>query len=333
MSVLDAVGIGVVIIDTSGEVVLSHSVADELLSRRVESSTLLEVLVESALSAFASEGDTSTNPPPSEETSHQRKIEALDAAGAKSIIGYRSVRSRRLGMIFTLRDITEIEQFRAEKRQLERLSEVGRACAMVAHEIGNPLAAIKATIQSIEREAATAGLQDPISAVYSEIDRLDKTLNQLLGFVRHRPPRKTKSSFSAIVAKASATAEPRMKHVALQKCFSALPLIHVDPDQIAQVLTNLLINAADAMPDGGTVTVSADADEKKIYIRVEDESSGIPKELHDQIFEAFYTTKPAGTGLGLPVCYRIVSDHGGSITLEDRPPGKGTCFWITLPKG
>src|SRR5262249_37807867 len=127
-------------------------------------------------------------------------------SGRKSIIGYRFVRSPTFGTIFTLRDITELERFRAERRQLERLSQVGKACAMVAHEIGNPLAAIKATIQSIEREAAQAGLQDPISAVYREIDRLDKILAQLLGFVRHRTPRKVKTDIVVFFSLASACA-------------------------------------------------------------------------------------------------------------------------------
>src|SRR6185295_13710488 len=121
--------------------------------------------------------------------------------------------SPTFGTIFTLRDITELERCRTERRQLERLSQVGRACAMVAHEIGNPLAAIKATIQSIERDAEGAGLGDPISAVYGEIDRLDRLLRQLLGFVRHPVPRKVKTDLRAVVESARRAAGARLRGV------------------------------------------------------------------------------------------------------------------------
>src|SRR5580692_8837613 len=96
----------------------------------------------------------------------------------------------------------ESEPSGAEREALVRLSQVGRACAMVAHEIGNPLAAIKATLQSIEQEAAAAGLGDTLDAVFREVDRLDHILSQLLGFVRHRAPRRTRASLVEIVARA-----------------------------------------------------------------------------------------------------------------------------------
>ena len=263
------------------------------------------------------------------ERDDQRLIEACDASGRRSIIGYRFVRSPTFGTIFTLRDITELERCRTERRQLERLSQVGKACAMVAHEIGNPLAAIKATIQSIEREAAAAGLQDPISAVYWEIDRLDKILAQLLGFVRHRTPRKVRTELPAVIIKAKSAADAKLKKVVFKTTYSALPPIYADSDQLQQVFLNLFLNSADAMPDGGTLEVLGTVEGERIVIRVVDEGNGIPPDLREQVFESFYTTKPTGTGLGLSVCYRIVTDHGGSIAVESRD--KGTCILITLP--
>ena len=329
-SVLDAIGVGLVLVDDAGEVAVQNTIADELVARRVNKSTLLSLLVDLALTAPASDSAPHKKPP-SNEPADQRLVEAYDLLGRKSIIGYRFVRSPQLGTIFTLRDITELEQFRADRRQLERLSQVGKACAMVAHEIGNPLAAIKATIQSIEREAAAAGLQDPIWAVYREIDRLDKILSQLLGFVRHRAPRKTKADIPTIVAKAKSACAARLGHVVFKASYGPMEPAYVDPDQIAQVLINLFLNGADAMPEGGTLSVSAEVNDKRVAIRVEDEGPGIPPELREQVFESFYTTKQTGTGLGLSICYRIASDHGGSISVEDRR-GKGTCILVTLPK-
>lgn len=327
-TVLDEIGTGLVLLDQDGEVGMTNKIASELINRRVNKTTLLEEIIERAKS------NTPEPPPrdesPSSEPSDQRLIEAYDASGRKSIIGYRFVRSPTFGTIFTLRDITELERFRAERRQLERLSQVGKACAMVAHEIGNPLAAIKATIQSIEREAAAAGLQDPISAVYREIDRLDKILAQLLGFVRHRSPRKVKTDIVAVIAKAKGQADAKLKNITFKATYGMMQPIYADPDQIQQVLLNLLLNGADAMADGGTLEVKAEVQGDRMVIRVEDEGVGIPPELREKVFESFYTTKPTGTGLGLSVCYRIVSDHGGSIDVEGRE-GKGTVFLITLP--
>src|SRR5689334_18946170 len=204
--VLDEIGTGLVLVGQDGEVGMTNKIAAELINRRVNKSSLLEEIIERSRSTEPASREDA----PASEPGDQRLIEAYDVNGRKSIIGYRFVRSPTFGTIFTLRDITEIERFRAERRQLERLSQVGKACAMVAHEIGNPLAAIKATIQSIEREAAAAGLQDPISAVYREIDRLDKILAQLLGFVRHRTPRKVKSDIIAVITKAKGQADAKL---------------------------------------------------------------------------------------------------------------------------
>lgn len=323
VSILDAIGVGLVLVDEKGDMVVQNLIAEELLTRKVKHSTLHRVIVNDALSVIRNAREAGNE--------IQRKVEAYDESGKKSIIGYRFVRSSRLGVIFTLRDITEAEQFRASQRQLERLSQVGKACAMVAHEIGNPLAAIKATIQSIEREAAAAGLKDPISAVYWEIERLDKILNQLLGFVRHRPPHRKKTDLPSIVQKVQSAVAARLKDYDVRVEYKGLEPIYVDADQIAQVLINLLVNSADAMPNGGRISIFAGVEGERIVIRVEDEGPGIAAELREQVFESFYTTKPTGTGLGLSICYRIVSDHGGTISVEDRRE-KGASILVTLPK-
>lgn len=334
-SLLDGIGIGVLLVDGAGDVIVSNAIADELVSRRVNDSPLMSVLVELAKSAFDAE-HSCIDPAvlqgraPACELAGQRRVEAYDAHGRMSVIGYRFVQSPRLGMIFTLRDITEAEKLRAEKRQLARLSQVGRACAMVAHELGNPLAAIKATIQSIEQDAARVGLQDPIAAVYSEIDRLDKILSELRGFVRHRLPRKQKASIVAIVEQAKISAGPKLGHVRFEAHYGRLEPVHVDPDQMGQVLLNLFVNAADAMPDGGTLSVFAEVLDGQLSILVDDDGVGIQREIREHIFEAFFTTKQAGTGLGLSICYRIVSEHGGTIAVEQRPV-KGTRVIVTLP--
>jgi len=203
---------------------------------------------------------------------------------------------------------------------------------MVAHEIGNPLAAIKATIQSIEHEAAAAGLGDSLHAVNREIDRLNNMLGQLLGFVRHRPPRRSKADITTIVSRARSAAEGRLNNIHFSTRYGLLRPIWVDQDQLQQVLLNLFINAADAMPDGGELKLSAGIEDERMVLRVEDTGSGIPAEIVDKVFDSFFTTKPTGTGLGLSICYRIVTDHGGSIAISGQSGNApGTCVTITLP--
>lgn len=322
-TLLDEIGVGIVIVDDSGEVVVTNRVADELLSRRAGGLALLDKISE------LSEPDISV------EGRHRTKeimLEAVDENGHKTMIGFRLFKSRRLGTVLSLHDVTESERTQAERRQLERLSEVGKACAMVAHEIGNPLAAIKATIQSIEHEASQAGLGDSLTAVNREIDRLNNMLGQLLGFVRHRPPRRTKAELQNIVSRARAATEGRLNNIHFSARYGLLRPLWVDQDQLQQVLLNLFINAADAMPGGGEIRVSAGIEDERLVLRVEDTGTGIPPEIVDKVFDSFFTTKPTGTGLGLSICYRIVTDHGGSIAIGGRSNNaSGTCVTITLP--
>jgi signal transduction histidine kinase len=312
-----------VLIGEGGEILVTNRVADGMLTGRTGGVPLMHKLFDLLDAAERTE---------SGRRSKETTVDLIDENGKKTIVNIRVINSRRLGTMITLTDVTETERSQAEKRQLERLSEVGKACAMVAHEIGNPLAAIKATIQSIEHEADAAGLGDSLHAVNREIDRLNNMLGQLLGFVRHRPPRRTKSDVQTIVSRAKQMAEGRLDHIRFVPRYGTLRPLWVDQDQLQQVLLNLFINAADAMPDGGDLWMYAGIEDEQLILRVEDSGIGIPPEFIDKVFDSFFTTKPTGTGLGLSICYRIVNDHGGSITIGGRNGNvPGTCVTITLP--
>jgi signal transduction histidine kinase len=127
-------------------------------------------------------------------------------------------------------------------------------------------------------------------------------------------------------------AEGRLERIRFIARYGTLRPVWLDQDQLQQVLLNLFINAADAMPDGGDLWVYAGIEEEELVLRVEDSGIGIPPEFVDKVFDSFFTTKPTGTGLGLSICYRIVSDHGGSITIGGRSGNvSGTCVTITMP--
>jgi signal transduction histidine kinase len=170
-----------------------------------------------------------------------------------------------------------------------------------------------------------------VAPVFGGIDRLDKILAELLGFVRHRAPRRARADFTAISSRARAAAGERLGGIAFHPPPGPLPEVLCDPDQIEQVLLNLFLNAADAMPSGGDLWVRATPEGARLAIRVEDDGSGVPKHLREKVFESFFTTKPAGVGLGLPVCYRIACEHGGTIAIEDREGGRGASVRLSLP--
>jgi len=135
-----------------------------------------------------------------------------------------------------------------------------------------------------------------------------------------------------IVNRARSAAEGRFERIRFKATYGSLRPVWVDHDQLQQVLLNLFINAVDAMPDGGELWVYAGIEDEQIVLRVEDTGIGIPPEFVDKVFDSFFTTKPTGTGLGLSICYRIVNDHGGSITIGPRNGNvPGTCVTITLP--
>jgi signal transduction histidine kinase len=167
--------------------------------------------------------------------------------------------------------------------------------------------------------------------VFREVERLENILSELLGFVRHRPPRRTRTSLATVIERARAAAGARLNGIAFHGLPAPIPDVLCDPDQIEQVLLNLFLNAADAMPSGGELRVSASAEGADLAVLVEDTGPGVPPELRDRVFESFVTTKPAGVGLGLPVCLRIVTDHRGTITIEDKKGERGAAVRMTLP--
>src|SRR5690348_734190 len=192
-------------------------------------------------------------------------LEELPEAAAARTEAASARDAPRVSAIFpTAPAPSEIE---AQRRQMERLSQVGRACAMVAHELANPLAAIKATIQSIEREAAAAGLADPITAVHDEIDRLDRIVRELLGYVRPPVLREVEADIWSIVDDARRAAGARLRGVTFVASGGPIPLVRCDPDQIEQVLLNVFLNAAEAMPQGGGISVRAWVEGEQLVIQ------------------------------------------------------------------
>ncbi len=222
--------------------------------------------------------------------------------------------------------------------QAEKLNALGELVAGVAHEINNPLSAILGYTQLALSANPSPEVSKRLQIVVSESVRAGKIVRNLLTFARKHPPEKKYLGLNGIIEK---TLELKAYHFRVSQIrierglIADLPMTMLDFHQIQQVLLNLLNNAEHAIVEtgrGGSIRISTRQVGERIELRVEDTGRGIPAEIQTRIFEPFFTTKKEGkgTGLGLSLCYGIVAEHGGSISVESQP-GNGTAFLIRLP--
>lgn len=219
-------------------------------------------------------------------------------------------------------------------KRVERLSAVGQLSAGLAHEIRNPLASIAGAVGIIERNSGSESKRSEcLNIIKRETERLNRLLTSFLDFARPRPPQYQTISLPEALDSVVALATHAVNHkrIARRKEVPAsLPALECDPEQLRQVLLNLLINAIQASPSGGDVVLTARHAGSRVLIQVKDGGSGIPPEIREKIFDPFFTTKESGTGLGLSVAHQIIEQHGGILTAEANPD-KGMTFSVALP--
>jgi signal transduction histidine kinase len=240
--------------------------------------------------------------------------------------------------------IERLQQREREARQAEHLAAVGQMAAGIAHELRNPLMPMKILVQAAAEREPTPGLDaGDLAVLEQEITRLERSIQTFLDFAR--PPRLEKRTFDLastaqqVIELLSARAARQGVRIDYQGPQGPL-LIQADVGQVRQVILNLLLNALDAAPQGGTVRLemdppaaSASGDGREgpwLTLRVSDTGSGLPAELGQRIFEPFVSTKETGLGLGLSICKRIVEAHGGEVRAANRPEG-GAVFTVRLP--
>ncbi|HPR38360.1 MAG TPA: cache domain-containing protein [Spirochaetota bacterium] len=223
--------------------------------------------------------------------------------------------------------------------QSEKLASLGRLASGIAHEINNPLTGILTYSSMLKEDLADSQYIDDLQIIIDETMRCRKIVRGVLDFARETSLEKQPLDLNKALVTAVRIIE---KHITFQnvniiKSFSPdIPHVNVDLDQMKSVFNNLLVNAADAMPEGGDLTISTSYNpaEKMVYVSFSDTGTGIPEEHLDKIFDPFFTTKEPGkgTGLGLSVIYGIIEKHNGSISVKSTP-GEGTVFTIKLPAG
>lgn len=247
---------------------------------------------------------------------------------------------------------SDIEHLRTMGEQLirtEKLAAAGTLAAGVAHEVNNPLASISSLIQILQTRAAASTTSDAdaqsaetremLRLISTQIARITRVLRDMMDFARTRPPARApldvRHALEAGIRLASFDKD--FKRLTLTTRYDeSAPLVSADTDQLQQVFLNLLLNARDAMPEGGDIRISTSYQPgaHELLIEIADNGAGVAPEHRAHIFDPFFTTKPAGTGtgLGLAVCYGIITAHGGRIEVApNRNGNRGTTVCIALP--
>ncbi|MEW6202100.1 MAG: ATP-binding protein [bacterium] len=231
------------------------------------------------------------------------------------------------------------EELRRNQDQLiqsGKLAAIGELAAGVAHEIGNPLSAIYGYAQMLKKNPHDEETRRQyLAEIEKEADFIEKIIRDLLNFSRPAPQVSEEVDIKQILETAlrTASALPQFQLIQTVRNFQPVPFFTGNPKELVQLFLNLIMNAVQAMPKGGTLTlnVSHNSAAREIEIGVEDTGAGIPPEIRDRIFDPFFTTKPPGqgTGLGLSICFRIVEKHGGRLEVESET-NKGSRFKVFL---
>jgi len=233
-------------------------------------------------------------------------------------------------------DIEQLQQLSEQLVRTEKLAAMGTLSAGVAHEVNNPLASISSLIQMMQsKDNLDDKTKENLKLIQTQIQRITQVTKDMMDFARVRPAAKSAVDINDLIEKSLrlASFDKSFQKLDIEKNLAEnLPKVFADGDQLQQVFLNLFLNARDALPEGGELLVETATEYAEVRITISDNGSGIKNEDVQKIFDPFFTTKPAGkgTGLGLAVCYGIITAHGGKIEVIPND-SKGTTFYIGLP--
>jgi len=286
------------------------------------------------------------------ELSHLPNRAELRLKTTGKVIGYtlshvRDERGRTAGIALFFKDLTKVEQLEERERLRDRLVALGEMAAAIAHEVKNPLAGIEVMAGLLKRQVGDSpDAQSILNDIIGEAKMANQIVHEALEFVRPIRLQVERTSIADVLQNAVNLAESKVprREIRLQvKVTEGLPPIQGDQHQLCQLFTNLLINAFEALEGRGSVEVIAaegvveedvhvqggDGHTRTVVVDVADDGPGVPRELRDRIFNAFFTTKPQGSGLGLAIVRKVVDAHDGRIDIQTG--SSGTRFRVTLP--
>jgi PAS domain S-box-containing protein len=264
---------------------------------------------------------------------HTRHCQRMLMRLSTSVV--RDEKGQPLALIGVARDITAERQKDEALRQKQKLETLGHLVGGIAHDFNNILQAQLTLVQKLLRQQEAEVKQPELAQLEALVTRGSALTRKLLLFARRGEENRSPLDLNAFIGEELPfLARLLPENVHLHQLLAEGPLVvNADWHQLGQVLMNLVVNAQDAMPQGGVITVRTLAEEERVGFQVEDTGIGIPEEVRSRLFEPFFTTKPAGrgTGLGLAVVHGIVTAHGGTVEVESQV-GEGSCFRVWLPR-
>ena len=340
-NVLESIPTGVLTLDSGGVVTSLNSAAERLLGVRasmvvgrpledaLQRTAELAAWVRSALGGrgLFQESDLSVS-----GTANRRLTLRVSAAELRDESG------RSDGLVVLLRDVTEVSRLELQLRRADKLAALGTLAAGVAHEVKNPLHALSLNLHLLVQELGAPQpsrpeLENYVGILRSEIDRIHRIVENFLRFSKPSIPEVKPLDLNALVERVLSLIafEAAGHRIGIQTEFDpAVDSIAGDEGQLAQVVLNLVINALQAMPVGGILTLATRREDGWAELTVRDTGEGIPHELIPQIFDPYFTTRQGGSGLGLAIAHRIIEGHSGTIDVESKA-GQGTTMVVRLP--
>lgn len=351
-SIIQGLHHGLLVAGLDGRVRKSNAIAQSIfqpVSAHIDGQLLKDIVGEVAADQLLT-----IMPPDSDQ--FDRELLFTTAREEKKILGFSNVyqedtTGRKIGVIISLADISEIKYVRREMEKMNRLATIAEIASAVAHEVRNPLAGIKIMAQSIEEEAKDNSEQlECAQRIARQVDRLNTLLSDFFSYARPAEPNKRPTSLEAVIVETRPLINSRLtkNHIELHVDISReLPNIIADPHQLQQVFLNLFLNGIDAIKQQGRIDIRASLPDNRqlhqyrkrypallqnlpyVVVHFTDNGTGMTPATAEQVFEPFFTTKTSGAGLGLSIVYRTLKENDAAIVLESIE-GKGTTFIIFL---
>ncbi|MCR4433727.1 MAG: ATP-binding protein [Caldiserica bacterium] len=334
--VLENISTGIISLDEEGKITVFNPAAEKLLG--VKASEALGSGYEGAImkSSIPQKSKLLSLIKEHKEGEQAVVISALKPEPLELGVSISSLFSSKgtfTGKIITIEDLSMKRKLEELLRRSDRLAALGLFLSGIAHEVRNPLTSIKGFLQLLlSRKLILPEGINAASLVIKETERLNKLLTDLLSFASPAPAKIERKNVLEILERTLTLLEDQIKRqgVEVVKELENLPQVEVDEQKLEQVFYNILLNAVQAMPDGGKLTLKARLFDEEAVISFSDTGPGIPEEHLDKVFDPFFTTKDRGTGLGLAVSHRMMEALGGKIEVQSKK-GEGATFVVHLP--